>query len=210
MQKAFFANTCLQDLPTCSLFLLTDQNRFTIISYNAKIKSFVTEGHGVLEEVNARVTDQPISVIVDTKTNTIIVSSHTGLVFAIPFTKVDLKGKGKETKVARFHPSAIRTHEFDFLSMVSVKGYLQPTLTALVGEINELKTIKTFRYTLGNSDIVEIEKATVKVESTTHTLIAVPEPIGGVLAIGEYIISYHDLASVGTKELSIDLVFITA
>ncbi|CAO3619548.1 unnamed protein product [Mucor hiemalis] len=202
--------TCtIPDLPTCSLFLLTDQNRFTI-SYNAKIKSFVTEGHGVLEEVNARVTNQPISVIVDTKTNTIIVSSHTGLVFAIPFTKVDLKGKGKETKVARFHPTAIRTHEFDFLSMVSVKGFSQPTLTALVGEINELKTIKTFRYTLGNSDIVEIEKATVKVESTTHTLIAVPEPIGGVLAIGEYIISYHELASVGTKELSIDLVFITA
>lgn len=164
----------------------------------------------MLEEVNARVTDQPIAVIVDTKTNAIIVSSHTGLVFVIPFIKKDLKGKGKEPKVPRFQPSAIRTHEFDFLSMVSCKGFVHPTITALLGEINELKTIKTFRYGLNNVDLIEVEKATVKVESTTHTLIAVPEPIGGVLAIGEYIISYHDLASGGTKELSIDLVFVTA
>lgn len=203
--------TCLiPDQATCSLFLLTDQNRFTIISYSRKTQTFITEGHGVLEEVNARVTDQPIAVIVDTKTNAIIVSSHTGLVFVIPFVRKEPKGKGKELKQPRFQPSAIRTHEFDFLSMVSCKGFVHPTITALLGEINELKTIKTFRYGLNNVDLIEVEKATVKVESTTHTLIAVPEPIGGVLAIGEYIISYHDLASGGTKELSVDLVFVTA
>lgn len=172
----------------------------------------ITEGHGILEEVNARVTDHPISTVVDTKTDTILVSSHTGIIFAIPLgSKTDTKGKGRETKVTRFQPSCIKTHEFDFLSMACVKGFQQPTLSALLGEINELKTLKTFRYTLGNTDLVEIEKAAVKVESTAHTLIPVPEPIGGVLAIGEYIVSYHDLIGTGgTKELSIDLVLVTA
>lgn len=96
--------------------------------------------------------------------------------------------------------------------MAGLKGVSQSQVAVLLGEINELKTIKVFKYSAGTNDFVENEKLTIKVESTTHTLIAVPNPIGGILAIGEYIISYHSMNSTSntSKEVSIDPVLVTA
>lgn len=106
----------------------------------------------------------------------------------------------------------MRTREYDILSIVSLRGIHVSAMAVLSGETSELKTIKTFKYKQGTNEVAEVPKLTVRVEATTHTLISVPDPIGGVLAIGEYIISYHDLSlSPGsTKELSIDLVTVTA
>lgn len=167
-----------------------------------------------MNEHNARVTDQPISTVIDLKTSTILVSAYTGLLFAVPLApKTDVKGKSKEnSKSMQFEPSSIRTNEFDFLSMVSLKGIHQSNIAVLLGEINDLKTIKTFRYNAGLNEITENDKLQVGVEATTHTLIPVPDPIGGVLAIGEYIISYYDFSSPGSapKELSIDPTVVTA
>jgi DNA damage-binding protein 1 len=157
-------------------------------------------------------TDQPLDIIVDTYTQTILISAFTGYLFAIPFHKLDTKGKSKDSQTRiRFQPKAISTHEFDFLSMIALHGIQQSTMAVLLGENNELKTIKTYKYAT-TQELTENEKTMVKVESTTHTLIAVPDPIGGVLSIGEYIIAYHDLTTGGVapKELSIDPVVVTA
>ncbi|CAO0790870.1 unnamed protein product [Mucor circinelloides] len=207
--------TCtIPDKPTCSLFILTDQHYYTLITYDTATQKIKTEGHGQLNEHNARVTDQPISTVIDLKTSTILVSAFTGLLFSIPLApKVDIKGKQKEgNKSTPFVPSSIRTNEFDFISMVSLRGIHQSYIAVLLGEINDLKTIKTFRYNASLNEITENEKMQVGVEATTHTLVAVPDPIGGVLAIGEYIISYYDLSSSGStpKELSIDPTVVTA
>ncbi|KAI8090511.1 CPSF A subunit region-domain-containing protein [Thamnidium elegans] len=198
----------LFDQQTSSIFLLTEQNCFTVLSFDAKRDSIITEGHGMIE-TNARNTDQPIATILDRKTNTILVSAFTGFLFAIPMSKGNGKTKNSDN---RFSPSAMRTREYDILSIVSLRGIHVSAMAVLSGETNELKTIKTFKYKHGTNEVAEMPKLTVKVEATTHTLISVPDPIGGVLAIGEYIISYHDLTlSPGsTKELSIDLVTVTA
>jgi DNA damage-binding protein 1 len=158
-------------------------------------------------------TDHPLGIILDTHTQTILISVFTGFLFAIPFQKADIKGKSKDSQTkSRFRPIAIRTNEFDFLSMIALRGIQQSTMAVLLGEANELKTIKAYKYVPGSNEMVENEKTTFKVESTTHTLIAVPDPIGGVLCIGEYIIAYHDLTAMGIapKELSIDPVVVTA
>ncbi|GAA5808539.1 hypothetical protein MFLAVUS_001930 [Mucor flavus] len=197
----------LSDQQTSSIFLLTEQNCFTVLSFDAKKHSVITEGHGTIE-TNARNTDQPIATILDPKTNTILVSAFTGILFAIPMSR----GNGKTKRGIRFSPSAMRTREYDILSIVSLRGIHVSAMAVLSGETSELKTIKTFKYKQGTNEVAEVPKLTVRVEATTHTLISVPDPIGGVLAIGEYIISYHDLSlSPGsTKELSIDLVTVTA
>lgn len=157
-------------------------------------------------------TDQPVAIIVDSYTRTILISAFTGFVFAIPFQPSDVKGKSKDgLSQTRFKPKAIRTNEFDFLSMVELRGVQQSSLAVLLGETNELKMIKSYKY-LTTNEMNENERVMVKVESTTHALITVPDPIGGVLSVGEYIIAYHDLTTVaGTpKELSIDPVVLTA
>lgn len=181
--------------------MVTDQNYFTVLTYSSNTQSIITEGHGILEETNARISDQPITTIIDKESNTVFISAFTGLLFSITLPK---------NPSGKFKPIPIRTHEFDITSMVSLKGIQQSTIAILSGEISELKYIKAFKYKPGTNEILNDEKLTAKVEATTHTLISVPNPIGGVLAIGEYIISYHDLTSGGNKELSIDLVTITA
>lgn len=183
--------------------MVTDQNFFTVLTYSSSTESIITEGHGILEEINARISDQPITTVLDIETNTVFISAFTGLLFSVTLPK---------TATGAFKPVPIRTHEFDITSMVSLKGIQQSAIATLSGEISELKYIKAFKYKAGANEIFNDEKLTTKVEATTHTLIAVPDPIGGVLAVGEYIISYHDLnfTSGGTKELSIDLVTVTA
>lgn len=163
-------------------------------------------------ETTARNTDQPIATIFDQKHKTVLVSAFTGFLFAIPLTKESVKSKGKEIKLSRFTPSPLRTREYDILSIVALRGVQLSSMAILLGEINELKTIKIFKYKPGTNELSESPKLSVRVEATTHTLIAVPDPYGGLLSIGEYIISYHDLSlpSVTTKELSIDLVTVTA
>ncbi|RCH97919.1 DNA damage-binding protein 1a, partial [Rhizopus stolonifer] len=194
----------LPDRETCSLFILTDQKYFTIVTYSSRTETIVTEGHGILTESQAKITDQSTAIAMDTRTNTMLVSAFTGYLFSIPLAKE------QKLKAKRFSPESIRTNEFDFLDMVALKGIQQSSVAVLLGEINELKTIKIFRYS--SNEMVENEKLTMRVEATTHMLISVPDPIGGVLAIGEYILSYHDLSSSGreTKELSIDPVMITS
>lgn len=196
------------------MFILTDQHYYTIITYDTALQKMQTEGHGQLNEHNARVTDQPISTVIDLKSSTVLVSAFTGLLFSVPLApKTDIKGKQKEgNRSAPFVSSSIRTNEFDFLSMVSLRGIHQSYIAVLLGEINDLKTIKAFRYNASLNEITENDKMQVGVEATTHTLVAVPDPIGGVLAIGEYIIAYYDLSSSGgaPKELSIDPTLVTA
>ncbi|KAI8636915.1 CPSF A subunit region-domain-containing protein [Parasitella parasitica] len=193
---------------TCSLFVLTDQNYFTILTYDSVMQRINSEGHGKLSEPNARITDQPISIVIDLKSSTILISAFTGRLFSVPLApKIDVKGKSKEAvRSTPFEPSSIRTNEFDFISMVSLKGIHQSSIAVLLGGIDNLKTIKTFKYNALLNEISENDKLQVGVEATTHSLVAVPDPIGGVLSIGEYIISYYDLLSPGStpKELSID------
>ncbi|KAI8368044.1 mono-functional DNA-alkylating methyl methanesulfonate N-term-domain-containing protein [Blakeslea trispora] len=207
----------LPDRDTCSVFILTDQKQFAIISYSARSETMVTEGHGLLNESRAKVTDQATVVVTDTQNNTLFISAYTSYLFSIPLHRPDTLAnqplsKGKATKPSRFLASSIRTNEFDFLDMVALRGLQQSCVAALLGEINELKTIKIFRCLPSSTELVENEKLTVKVEATTHMLIAVPDPIGGLLAVGEYILSYHDLStnSREPKELSIDPVTITS
>ncbi|KAI8975445.1 mono-functional DNA-alkylating methyl methanesulfonate N-term-domain-containing protein [Mycotypha africana] len=114
-------------------------------------------------------------------------------------------------------------------------------IATLVGVQDELKTIKTFiaptqkpyqqtsypKLTNNNSQdsqttnklftrelevLSETNQYTANVDATTHTLIAVPPPLGGVLSVGEYIIAYHNVHSSNSspKEVSIDPVVITA
>ncbi|KAI9468079.1 MAG: CPSF A subunit region-domain-containing protein [Benjaminiella poitrasii] len=196
---------------TCSLFILTEKNYYTILSYDPVKSKITTESHGLLEHSLARETEEEEHVVVDPRTNMIHVSAHTGFVFSIPFSKrQDLKGKSKESRYEVFSPIPIRTYEFDFLSMVALKALKTSQIAVLVGRINEVKTVKSMKFQTIDDQLNE--DVAVQVETTTHTLISVPDPIGGVLAIGEYIISYHDLLSSGStpKELSIDPVIVTA
>ncbi|KAG1460698.1 hypothetical protein G6F56_005890 [Rhizopus delemar] len=101
-----------------------------------------------------------------------------------------------------------RTYSLDFSSMATVgrKG----SISVLSGESDGLKTIQTFMYNDELKTLTENKKSTIKVEETTHTLLTVPQPLGGMLVIGEYIITYYDPYNNNMRELSIDPVKVTS
>lgn len=76
--------------------------------------------------------------------------------------------------------------------------------------MEDLKTIKTFKYRDEYKDLLERNKSIIKVEASTHVLVPVPEPLGGLLVIGEYIITYFDPLTNTNRELSIDPARVTA
>lgn len=95
------------------------------------------------------------------------------------------------------------------IDITALEGIQKSSFAVLVGENQELKTLKVFKYIPGR--IMEVEKYTATVEETAHRLICVPEPVGGVLVIGRYIISYHDPAqSTAPKGYSINPMEVTA
>ncbi|KAG0745943.1 hypothetical protein G6F57_002896 [Rhizopus arrhizus] len=202
----------LPDKSTCSLFILTVHQCYTIITYSIKTQSIVTEFSGQLNITNARETDQQVVVTVDKTSEMIFVSAFTGYVIAIPFGKpvpgAKLTSKNRDTKASRFMQIPIRTNEFDFISVAALQqgGYL----SVLVGEMEDLKTIKTFKYRDEYKDLLERNKSIIKVEASTHVLVPVPEPLGGLLVIGEYIITYFDPLTNTNRELSIDPARVTA
>lgn len=83
------------------------------------------------------------------------------------------------------------------------------SISVLSGESDGLKTIQTFMYNDELKTLTENKKSTIKVEETTHTLLTVPQPLGGMLVIGEYIITYYDPYNNNMRELSIDPVKVT-
>ncbi|RCH91996.1 DNA damage-binding protein 1a, partial [Rhizopus azygosporus] len=185
---------------------------YTILTYSSKTQSIVTEFSGMLDITSARETDQPIVVTVDTSSETLFVSAFTGYLIAIPYGKPDssikMTTKNRDSKALRFMPVPIRTNEFDFLSVAALQQASYASV--LVGELEDLKTIKTFKYCEGPKELVEKKNMAMKVEATTHTLVTVPAPLGGMLAIGEYVITYYDPFSNTVRELSIEPVLVTA
>ncbi|CEI93729.1 hypothetical protein RMCBS344292_07957 [Rhizopus microsporus] len=126
--------------------------------------------------------------------------------------------KNRDSKALRFMPVPIRTNEFDFLSVATLQQASYASV--LVGELEDLKTIKTFKYCEGPKELVEKKNMAMKVEATTHTLVTVPAPLGVIqyeslalnlfLFIGEYVITYYDPFSNTVRELSIEPVLVTA
>jgi hypothetical protein len=100
-----------------------------------------------------------------------------------------------------------RTGELDIDAMIPLYGVTSSSVAVLLPESDEVKVIKLFK--CERDQIQTNEQVSIHVEPTTHLLIPVPDPIGGIISVGEYIITYHDFQG-GYKELSIEPVTVTS
>ncbi|KAI8880494.1 hypothetical protein K501DRAFT_254965 [Backusella circina FSU 941] len=185
--------------PVCSVFVLTDHNTYAIFSYNSNENKVVIDSKGVLEKENTLPSDQPVTVAVDHRRGVILVSIFSGFIFSIPYRRANAR--------ASLRPTALKTNELDINAMIPLYGVSSSSVAVLLGEIEEIKTIKLFRCDPGH--IEENRNVVIQVEPTTHMLIPVPDHIGGIISVGEYIITYHDFQG-GYKELSIEPVMVTS
>ncbi|KAF7731208.1 DNA damage-binding protein 1a [Apophysomyces ossiformis] len=94
--------------------------------------------------------------------------------------------------------------------MVAVHGTGKPTIVVLYQEeSDDARQIKSYHIDMQGKTMLHKPNFHAHVETTAHMLISVPEPYGGVLVIGEFMISYYDL-KVTHKSISIDSIMVTA
>ncbi|KAF9925024.1 DNA damage-binding protein 1a [Linnemannia zychae] len=97
--------------------------------------------------------------------------------------------------------------EVTIMSMVFLHGYQRPTLALLYQDKKEVRHVKTYEFDLKNKDKSETGWSQSGL-SGARTLIAVPAPLGGLLVIGEYSISYFNPAQMTAISITMNATII--
>lgn len=87
----------------------------------------------------------------------------------------------------------------------------RPTVALLYSTDRHTRRLKTYQLNMPGRCFFQNDRSTfdINLQPTDHTLIAVPAPFGGVIVIGEKMLSYYDLKG-SSKTISINSVIITA
>ncbi|ORZ19050.1 CPSF A subunit region-domain-containing protein [Absidia repens] len=202
----------LPNQATCSLFILSEQQTFCVLHFDTITNTITTKAHGALEQKNARPNDD-IFTVIDSENSTIMISAFTGLLFFIPLQPqprhpTTIKGKNKDFDypVLDLDPFDFRISEFNIKSMVAIEG-LPMAAFAILYEQDDGMLLKFYQVNLPRKQISTRYTVSGSLEASCHLLVPVPLPSGGVLAIGEFTISYFDVSGHDCS-LSIDTVVI--
>lgn len=87
--------------------------------------------------------------------------------------------------------SLLPSSPLQVLDIVFLHGCRKPTICVLYQDTSEARHVKTYEVILKDQDFDEGPWAQPNVESGANMLIAVPEPAGGVLVLGQHTIVYH-------------------
>ncbi|SAL95103.1 hypothetical protein [Absidia glauca] len=189
---------------TCSLFVLSKQMAFSALHFDITTKKILTEASGTLLEQKGALPNDEIMTVKDQENQAIIVSAFSGVLscFPIPDTAPDTAG------VVEFEPFEHKIQEGNIKCMVALECVSEVPIFAVLYEQEHGVRLKFYQVQLSRKRISMKYAVSEALESTSHLLVPVPAPYGGVLVIGEYIISYYDLEG-NNVAISIDSVVIT-
>ncbi|CAO3630375.1 unnamed protein product [Cunninghamella blakesleeana] len=206
--KLYIINSAEQ--PLCSLFILSDQHTFHVVRYNPLTKTIVTEKNGCLNQQIGRRTDNLIS-IKDPENKFFVANTFTGNLSIIPIQgrkTANKKGKGKDVGYngQAFDPFTIEVQAFNIRSMVALDSLGGPMIAILNEDLDGMQII-FYQVNLSTQRVDEKYKANTSLDSSTHYLISVPQPFGGIIAIAEQSICYlttnNNEITIDTKSLNI-------
>lgn len=166
-----------------SLFLLTYRNNAAIIEAittedgNIEIK---TKAHGNVSDQMSRPSETGSIGIIDPLCRMIGLRLYDGLFKVIPLDK-----ENKELKAFNIRMEELNIQDIQFLHGTSV-----PTI-AFIYQDTHARHVKTYEISLKEKEFAKGAWKQDNVESEASILIAVPEPYGGALIIGQESITYH-------------------
>ncbi|KAG2220152.1 hypothetical protein INT45_013850, partial [Circinella minor] len=182
----------------CSLFILTDQDQYCVLSYDPLRRSIITDSSGRLDpEITRTVVEDPIITTAGANKEIVIASVFGGSlhVFSIQPPQ-NSKGKGRAVNTSN-QPFSVRIAESHILSMTVLEGTERPTVAILYMDEKETRRVKTYELNLRGRDLYDRQSdyliTEFVVDSSDQLVAAVPSPVGGILVIGELMISYYDM-----------------
>ncbi|CAO3646922.1 unnamed protein product [Cunninghamella blakesleeana] len=214
----------IQKCSTCLLFILTENQTYFILRYDPSSNVLITEANGTLADENKLPLNDHILITKDPQNSLIIVSAYLNTLTLFDMDKLKTnndknKGKGKASypdfmdhgtmdNDTSFQPRHISIGEQNISCMVFIGGYDYPTI-AMKYKKNDGNHIKFYHIDLYNSNLNELYTVVCSIEHSVHLLIPIPKPYAGVVAIGEYTITYYSLEG-SYNAISIDAVMITS
>lgn len=162
----------------------TEKYHFCLLQYNSATKAVDTLATGNLRDKCCRPADAGQLVAVDPHGRLVVMHLFQGLLKVIPVESK--KGSCPKLKDA-FN---LRIEELQVQSLALMQDTKEPTLAILHQTIGFKREVKSY--------VIEAEKRlsegpfTVQVDATSHLLIAMPRPRGGLLIVAEECIQYYN------------------
>ena len=166
------------------LFLTTERNLFCVLRYDELKGELITVASGDLSDRIGRPSECGQLCGVDPDCKLIGAHLYDGLFKIIPMDKT---GQLREA----FN---LRLDELQVVDVKFLHGYSNsmPTIAVLYQDQKESRHVKTYSVDLKNKDLVPGPWHLNDVEGGTSLIIPVPQPLGGVVLVGETIIVYVD------------------
>ncbi|EIE24281.1 hypothetical protein COCSUDRAFT_28729 [Coccomyxa subellipsoidea C-169] len=162
------------------LFLSTERYKFCVLEYDSETGELVTRANGDIEDQVGRPCDNGQIGIVDPGCRMIGLHLYDGLFKVIP---IDDKGQLHEA----FN---MRIDELNVIDMIFLEGCAKPTIAVLYQDNKDARHIKTYEVVLKEKDLTEGPWRQSNLDAGASRVIAVPEPLGGALVVGESVIAY--------------------
>ncbi|XP_078271020.1 DNA damage-binding protein 1-like [Rhinoraja longicauda] len=172
------------------LFILTAKYNACILEYkqNGETIDIITRAHGNVQDRIGRPSETGIIGIVDPECRMIGLRLYDGLFKVIPLDR-----DNKELKAFN-----IRLEELHVIDVKFLYGSQVPTI-CFVYQDPQGRHVKTYEVSLREKEFNKGPWKQENVEAEASMVIAVPEPFGGALIIGQESITYHN----GDKYLAI-------
>lgn len=164
------------------MFLLTQRYNAMILECNQNGENIdiITRAHGNVQDKIGRASETGIIGIIDPLCRVIGLRLYDGLFKVIP-----LERDNKELKAFN-----IRLEELTVIDIQFLHGCTTPTLI-LIHQDQHGRHVKTYEISLRDKEFQKGPWKQDNVETEACMLIAVPEPFGGALIIGQESITYH-------------------
>ncbi|VVB12240.1 unnamed protein product [Arabis nemorensis] len=161
------------------LFITIERYKFCVLQWDSESSELVTRAMGDVSDRIGLPTDNDQIGIIDPDCRLIGLHLYDGLFKVIPF---DNKGQLKEA----FN---IRLEELQVLDIKFLYGCTRPTIAVLYQDIKDARHVKTYEVSL-KEDFVKGPWSQNNLDYGADLLIPVPQPLCGVLIIGEETIVY--------------------
>ncbi|XP_020628267.1 DNA damage-binding protein 1-like [Orbicella faveolata] len=167
--------------PQDLLFILTARYRVFILSYKPETGDVVTRACGDVQDRIGRPSDTGLIGIIDPQCRMIGLRLYDGLFKVIPL-ELD---SNKELKAFN-----IRLEELHVIDIAFLHGCQVPTIVFIYQDPHG-RHVKTYEIILRDKEFNRGPWKQDNVEVEASRVIAVPEPLGGALIIGQESITYH-------------------
>lgn len=165
------------------LFFLTYKYNAAILEciQDGESLEIITKAHGNVADTIARPSETGSIGIIDPESRVIGLRLYDGLFKIIP-----LERENRELKAFNIRMEELNVQDIEFLH-----GCQAPTI-ALIHQDVQGRHVKTYEISLRDKEFVKGPWKQDNVESEASIIIAVPEPFGGALIIGQESITYHN------------------